>query len=113
MNNQNHVKYVMPKVAIVMRDNGPLPHGVSPYIYEIREVKRTWLERILYGTFNLLGIIMAFSIFVASVSLTSYMLVSSTNSPTYQQMKTQEVPSNGFSKEIKMPEKSYVRTIEK
>lgn len=113
MSNQSHVKYVMPKVAIVMKDNGPLPHGVSPYIYEYKLVKKSWIERILLGTFNLLGITMAFAIFVASVSLTSFMLVSSANSATYQQMVNQQVPSSGLNQQVKIPQKTYVRSVER
>lgn len=104
----NKITYVMPKVSVIMRDSGNLSPGMT-YDYgfrTLRPVKQSFLQRFLYGTFNLFGFLIAMSLFVISVSLTSYMLVSAMNSPAIVQMKTQDVPSDGI-------ERNYIHTDKK
>lgn len=109
---ENKVTYVMPKVSVIMRDSGKLSAGMSYDYGYIRTVKKPIVERLLRGTFTFFGFCISMSLFVLSVSLTSFMLVSAANSPTVIHMKTQEVPSDGIERYYTHDQK-MLKSIEK
>lgn len=94
-----------------MRESGKLSAG-STYGYNFpQQQRRSVLDRLLFGTFNFLGFVISMSLFVASVSLTSYMLVSAANSPAVITMKTQDVPSDGIERNYYI-DKKMLKSVE-
>lgn len=106
------VTYVMPKVSVIMRDSGKLSTGMSyDYGHLIAKKKKSTINTVLNGIFGFIGFALGLSLFVLSVSLTSYMLVTASNSPVVLQMRTQDVPSDGIVRDYYV-EKKLVKSAE-
>lgn len=103
------VTYEMPSVSVIIRESGKLSAG-STYGYSLAPQRVSMVERLMSGTFNLFAFLIGMALFVASVSLTSYLLVSLTFSENFVSMRSQEIPSDGI---VHVIEDTPERTIER
>lgn len=105
----DRVTYTMPSVSVIIRESGSLSSG-STYGYSFPAQKAPVSQRVLTGTFNFVAFLIGMGLFVASVSLTSYLLVTLTFSDNFVSMRSQEIPSDGI---VHIQEDTPDRTMER